>query len=88
MSTEQQGGMYKWQGNEKGFVWEDDGKYKNMIDIGALWYARVSLIIFVISVVIICIMALKLDGDITALKQAIIARRQAFWYGAKPAATA
>jgi hypothetical protein len=79
------GGALHYVDGETGFEWRDDGKYKNMVDVGALWYARISLILFIITVLVIVIMLLKVDGDVQALKASIVAKRAAFW-APKPAA--
>lgn len=84
MSAKQQGGLYHYVSDEEGFQWSDDGKYKNMLDIGTMWYARLGFIIFIITIIVVIVMFLKVDGDVQALKQAIINKRLAFYGTQKP----
>ena len=88
MTDYMEGANYKWKGDEKGYVWEDDGKYKNLVDRGSMWYLRISFICFIISIVITVVWLAKLDGDLNALKQAIVAKRTAFWHPATAAPSA
>ena len=85
MSKDQQGGNYHYE-EDKGFVWRDDGKYKNMLDIGSLWYARISFILFIVTVIVLIVCLLKVDGDVDALKKAVVAKRSAFWNGTQTTA--
>ena len=86
MSGKQQGGLYHYVDDEHGFQWSDDGKYKNMIDIGTMWYARLGFILFIITIIVVIVMFCKVDGDVQALKQAIINKKLAFYGIQKPAA--
>jgi hypothetical protein len=85
MSKDQHGGNYRYS-DEEGFVWQNDGKYKNMLDLGTMWYARISFILFIVTVVVLIVCLLKVDGDVDALKKAIVAKRSAFWNGTQTTA--
>lgn len=85
MSKDQHGGNYRYS-DEEGFVWQNDGKYKNMLDLGAMWYARISFVLFIVTVVVLIVCLLKVDGDVDALKKAIVAKRSSFWNGTQTTA--
>ena len=84
MSDKQRGGLYHYVSDEEGFQWKDDGKYKNMLDIGTMWYARIGFILFIITIIVVIVMFCKVDGDVQALKQAIINKKLAFYGIQKP----
>lgn len=84
MSDKQRGGLYHYVSDEEGFQWKDDGKYKNMLDIGTMWYARIGFILFIITIIVVIVMFVKVDGDVQALKQAIINKKLAFYGIQKP----
>ena len=86
--SKQNGGMYHWVDNETGFQWQDDGKYKNAIDVGTMWYARISFVLFIITVIVVVIMFVKVEGDVQALKTAIVNKKLGYLGLSKPAATA
>ena len=54
MSKDQHGGNYRYS-EEEGFTWQNDGKYKNMLDVGTMWYARISFVLFVVTVVVLIV---------------------------------
>lgn len=84
MSDKQRGGLYHYVSDEEGYKWSDDGKYKNMLDIGTMWYARIGFILFIITIIVVIVMFVKVDGDVQALKQAIINKKLAFYGIQKP----